>query len=881
MQVVQGQEKTEDSAAAGRTALALLSGIRYSRRMFRCAIPTYSGRALASSLLVLLLAAQAVLGLGASDIPADAPADALMANPVEIQEMQDWVSQVFTGRLPPGRAPAVRVTVRHQDHGSLRFGQSCIETPIQIGKRKFKHGLGTHANSELLLRLPPDAKEFRAFVGLDNNPDTEGVRGSVQFNVELDGRSVFRTPVLRGTNAPVPVKINLPPGTRQLVLKVEATADGSSHDQADWADACVITGDGVVHWADAGSQPFLRSTRPFSFRYGKAGATTVLNSWQRTIETKETPNRIIHQRSWTDPNTSLRVSATAMVFKRYPAVEWMLEFENLGTEDTPLLDQVHAFDTQLITGYHRKPVKLHRLNGDVGGERSFLPIETEIEPGQSVVLTPEGGRSSSGAFPFFNVQYGDEGLITAIGWSGQWRAVLDRAAAGPTNLRIGLERLSLVLRPGEKIRTPRILILAWQGDRLEAHNRFRRLMLFEYTPKLNGRPLAMPVALQCFDRYASTRPDWGTEAGQLQAARAAYNVGCDMHWLDAAWFEGGFPNGVGNWFYPSQRFPNGLKPVSEACHQLGLKFMVWFEPERVAPRSQIARDHPEFVFGGDKGGLFKLGDPAARRWLADLLSRRITEFGMDAYRNDFNIDPLSFWRQADATNRLGLTEIRYVEGLYALWDELLAKHPGLFIDNCASGGRRIDLETCRRSVPLWHSDTGCSPGHADWNQTHVYGLSLYVPLFGACAWTTDAYDLRSSATAGVICQFPVLDETFSIKAARTALAEVKLNQEFWYGDFYPLTPCALGPTALLAWQLHRSDLNAGIVQAFRRDECPYPVLQTGLRGVNPEVSYHLDIFEEGRANQTRTLTGRQLMNNVELRMMKRGTSLLVRYRPQS
>ncbi len=97
---------------------------------------------------------------------------------------------------------------------------------------------------------------------------------------------------------------------------------------------------------------------------------------------------------------------------------------------------------------------------------------------------------------------------------------------------------------------------------------------------------------------------------------------------------------------------------------MGLKFIVWFEPERVAPGTQIAREHPEFVFGGEKGGLFKLSDPAARRWLADLLSRRITEFGIDTYRNDFNIDPLGFWRQADAPDRQGFTEIRYVEGPY-------------------------------------------------------------------------------------------------------------------------------------------------------------------------------------------------------------------------
>jgi alpha-galactosidase len=835
-------------------------------------------RALAPSLFLALLVVPRALAVDAPDIPTDAPQDALMAGPAEIQEMQDWASAAFTGHRPPGREPAVRVELRRQDFSSLRFGQSCIETPIKIRLRKFTHGLGTHANSEIVLHLPPDAKEFKAFAGIDNNFDTGGVRGSAQFSVEIAGKQVFRTRVLRGTNAPAPVNIALPDGTRELTLKVAATPDGPSYAQADWADACIVTTNGTVCWADEDRQPFTATAIPFSFRYGGAASAALLKHWRRAAETNDTPTRTIHEVSWTDPDTHLRLSATVTAFKRYPAVEWVLQFENLGTQDTSLLQDVQALDVQLRTGYYRKPVQLQHLTGDVCSERSFLPLETEVEPGKPVALAPDGGRSSNGAFPFFNVQYGDEGMITAIGWSGQWRTTLDRSAAGPTTLRAGMEKLSLRLHPGEKIRSPRILILPWKGDRLAAHNRFRRLMLFEYAPRQNGRPLRLPVALQCFDRYVGSQPDWGTEAAQVRVAKAAFNAGCDTLWLDAAWFEGGFPNGVGNWFCPTQRFPNGLKPVSDACHQLGLKFLVWFEPERVAPGTQITREHPEFVFGADKGGLFKLGDPAARRWLSDLLSRRITEFGIDTYRNDFNIDPLSYWRNADAADRQGMTEIQYVEGQYALWDELLAGHPGLSIDNCASGGRRIDLETCHRSVPLWHSDTGCSPGHADWNQTQISGLSLYVPLLGACAWTPEAYDLRSAATAGVICQFPVLDKQFSFPAARAALAEVKENAKYWYGDFYPLTPCTLGPGALIAWQLHRSDLNAGIVLAFRHSECPYPVLQTGLHGLNLHASYLVDYFDEARVKQQRTLTGRQLMTNFELRMSKRGTSLLVRYK---
>ena len=174
-----------------------------------------------------------------------------------------------------------------------------------------------------------------------------------------------------------------------------------------------------------------------------------------------------------------------------------------------------------------------------------------------------------------------------------------------------MERTHLRLHPGEAIRSPRILLLAWQGDLLAAHNRFRRLMLYHYVPKEQSRPLAMPIFWQCYDRYHG-HPTWPSEAGQCQAAQVAAKTGCDFLWLDAAWFPGDFPNGVGNWTCKPKEFPRGLKPVSDECHRLGLKFIVWFEPERVAAGTQIAREHPEFVFGGANGGLFKLNNPVAR-----------------------------------------------------------------------------------------------------------------------------------------------------------------------------------------------------------------------------------------------------------------------------
>lgn len=686
---------------------------------------------------------------------------------------------------------------------------------------------------------------------------------------------------------------------------------------SDWASAAFHNASVATRDAQVKSDVFIAPARPFSFRYGGADSRDLLKTWEHRVESKDSADRVQHQVTWTDPSTGLAVIADVTCFKRYPAVEWVLYFENRGTTDTPILENIQAVDTELQTQAVDRPLILHQLIGEAYSERTFLPTQTTIECGKSLTMAPEGGRPSSGAFPFFNSEYAGQGVMTAIGWTGQWAATVARTAEGPTRLTAGMEKTHLRLHPGERIRSPRVLLMPWKGDRLAAHQRFRRLLMFCYTPKQAGHPLQLPFALEALGTYigaewdakvrngwikhpdwsqqaifeAATNavmageikyPDWPTEAGQLALIKKAREIGCDYYWLDAYWFKGGvfgFANGVGNWFCEPKGFPNGLKPLGDAAHQLGMKFILWFEPERVTKGTLISRDpYQKFVWGGYEGGLFKLGDPDARRWMTDLLSQRITEFGVDVFRIDLNMLPLSYWRQADAPDREGMTEIRHVEGFYAMLDELIARHPGLWIDTVASGGRRIDLETVKRSVFLWRSDTACSPGHAEWDQNQSLGLGLYLPLFATGCWTPAAYDVRSAATGGMACEFDYLNATFPLDQAKAALAEAKENQKYWYGDFYPLTPATLAVDQWTAFQLHRADLNAGLVLAFRRSQAPNSVFSVKLGGIDSARNYVVEFIDEARQKVKKTLPGRLLAESLDLSLPNQRSSLVVRYR---
>ena len=647
----------------------------------------------------------------------------------------------------------------------------------------------------------------------------------------------------------------------------------------EWSRAAFTMKD--EHRNDALSSPMNQGI-PFSFQYGGVHSSELLPNWIFEVKDIDKLNRVY---SWTDLKTGLKVSAHVRLFDRFAGVDWVLYFENTGTKNTPLIENVKIIAMGFTLGTDNETVVLHTLNGDTCDEAAWMPLEHPLTAKQSKVFAPHGGRSSNGAFPFWNIQHKkkpdtaqSDGVFVALGWSGQWSAEFTRTSGTDLTVSAGMEKISTVLYPGEKIRSPRVLLMPWKSDRLSAHALFRRLLMYEYAPKMQDNlPQQLLVVGQCFDRYYRKLSGWEKIDGQVAFAQKLHEAGCNAHWFDAAWFPVGFPNGVGNWFSDTENFPQGVEALGKAVHELGMKFILWFEPERVAKGTQIADEHPQYVFGGSNGGLFKLNDPEARQFLTELILTRIKQFGVDVYRQDFNIDPLGFWRANDAPNRQGMTEIRYVEGHYEMWNRFRQEVPGLWIDNCASGGRRIDLETISLSIPLWRSDTNCSPGHPEWNQTQTLGLTQYIPLFACCAWEADPYTARSAATMGPIYQYNFLDNDYDLTLTRASITESQINQKFWYGDFYPLSEVKSGKNNLLAWQLHREDLDAGIIYIFRQGDCPYTGLDLSPYAIDDDATYEITIKRDYSAGSAKTLSGKQFAE-LTIELPEKQSSAMVEYR---
>jgi alpha-galactosidase len=619
-------------------------------------------------------------------------------------------------------------------------------------------------------------------------------------------------------------------------------------------------------------------TFPFSFKLGGKPSGEFMKSWRMSVTEQPLEGgkmqRVIHAQ---DPKTGLQISCVAITYAGLPVIDWTLQITNSGNSDSPIIEDLQGMDHSFVrpAGEKREFVLRHS-KGSRAAAVDFWPTDDVLGPGATFTMGGHGGRPSDYSFPFMNLSWGSGGAIMAIGWSGQWMSRFERDDKDSLRVRTGLEYFHAKLHPGEGIRSPRILLTFWDGeDPLRGHNLFRQFMLSYGIPKIDGEHLIPPIAAS----FAGLN-DY-TESNQLAVAPKYGERGIEAQWIDAGWFVGGWPNGAGTWEPKPESFPRGLGPVGDAIHAAGMKFVLWFEIERVSHGSQIEREHPEWVIGPitEYGGVFNWGIPAARQWMTEKVSEQIRLGHVDIFREDFNMEPLMYWQRDDAPDRLGMTEMRFVEGMYQIWDDLRARHPGLWIDNCASGGRMFDLETATRSISLTQSD---GPYEGDRtvstaviNQLQNDGLNLYLPMHaGANFGIEPSYDFRSGMTSGNVLAWPVDKEP--VEKMRPTINIYKKVRPYFEGDYYPLFDHRLEETVWFGYQLDRPDLQRGMVVLLRRSAALTSKMPVSLHGIDYDAQYKVRDEDTG---ETKVMSG-NLLRTMVVDIAKSSGSKILFYEKQ-
>ena len=631
---------------------------------------------------------------------------------------------------------------------------------------------------------------------------------------------------------------------------------------------------------------------PFSFKCGERSSREWVTTETANIESGDWQHdkTRTHILSWKDVQTSLYCEMTLTEFQDFPAFQWVVRVRNDGQTDSAKVHDFWGIDTCWHAADGAMPI-LHRSVGSPGHEDDFhfmseimhnsmwdkrrrIPMDTPTNArwGQTHAYhLPEDKRSSAVWLPLFNYQTGGDGLITGLGWSGAWRAYFDHQGGGKSTILAGVENFDSILHPGETVRSTLNLTLYWKGEMLHGQNMFRQLVLDHYSPRIDGELVEPPISGVVWGGIPSK------EHLQIIDKIKEYEIPLDVYWFDAGWygtgvipsysvFEGDWGPMAGDW-RPNPNWHNGtLKPVSDAAHEAGMKFLVWVEPCRAIHGRPITLEHPEYFLTGNADGkiregqtlLLDLGKPESLKWAIDVVAGLVRDYSIDWYEEDFNIQPNPYLETAAEPDRWGMNEMRFIEGHFAFWDALSKEFPHLAILNCASGGRRIDLESIMRGQPLWRSDYNCFPeATSDSTQDHSYGIQYWLPIQGSATrgWTIlDTYDARSALNPGMESWLTgkTEPEWLQIKAN---VVQAKRCKKYFFGDYYPLTQQQRNPAAWTAYHLYLPAEQEGMILALRRAKSDVRAMTFDLLTIDPAKRWKFEDYDSG---DTWVVSGKQI-----------------------
>lgn len=576
--------------------------------------------------------------------------------------------------------------------------------------------------------------------------------------------------------------------------------------------------------------------------------------------------------------SGITITPEVKEYKEYDAAEWVLYFENKSDKNSGIFSDILDCDTLLPLelpevkrpGYMTKEgdACVITMTGPVAGtvycendkvsatEFGFNYEYLDKVPDNTKSFCNIGGRSSDGMMPFFDVTASGSGYIVAIGWTGDWKAEFSKKDNG-IYVKTGLKETGFYLKPEEKIRTTSVLIMQYNSDE-DKYNKFRRLIKEHFSHK--ACTSATRDGLMAFEL-------WGGLTSEEMKKRITelknHNVKLEDIWIDAGWygnctkcddaFSGDWGQHTGEWEVNKRVHPQELKDVADCAKEAGMKLMLWFEPERVITGTKIVDEHPDWFLSNpsqDWCYILNYGNDDALAYICNLIADYILKLDLSCYRQDFNIEISEYFRFNDEEDRRGITEIKHIMGMYKMWDYILEKFPGLIIDNCSSGGRRIDIETLKRSIPFFRSDYQCNFNETpEVLQTHN-NLSHYLPYNGCTSKTkNDTYAIRSSYSSswgGAFYNaiFQSMDED-DFSWAKKVTDEYRRIRKYMSCDFYNHGSVVFDDTAWAIWQYHDQYTDGGVVMAFRRSKSPFDRVTIKLKGLLDQKEYTYTNLDDG------------------------------------
>ncbi|HKD47226.1 MAG TPA: alpha-galactosidase [Rhizomicrobium sp.] len=549
------------------------------------------------------------------------------------------------------------------------------------------------------------------------------------------------------------------------------------------------------------------------------------------------------------------------------------------TKATVRIDQAFsaAWSLPPQNDYH-----LHYLTGRWAAEWTLQ--DRALTQGATVI---ESRRGSTGmqANPWFAIDRA--GISTeengpvwfgALAWSGSWRISVDRDPLGDVRVAGGFNPFDFAyqLKPGESLETP-VFYGGYSNQGMGGASRL--LHRFEITNILPQKPepKLRPVLYNSWEATEFAVD----EKGQMALAEKAARIGVERFVMDDGWF--GARNsdhaGLGDWTVNPAKFPNGLKPLIDKVHSLGMEFGLWVEPEMVNPDSELYRAHPDWVMNfpgrprseGRNQLVLNLARPDVRdyilRAMDDLLSKNDIQFLKWDYNRNWS-EP--GWPEVDSQSQPEIY-VTYVKNLYGLMTELRRRHPKLEIEDCSGGAGRVDLGILSLTDQVWASDNTDPFDRLSIQDgfTHAYAPGVMMD------WVTDSPNWVNNRSTSLNYRFLSAmqgglgiganlnkwsDAEFT-DATRLVAAYKHVRKTVQQGDLYrlirPEDPSGRFATFYVSPDKRQAVLFAFLHSSTKLDQ--QPAIQ--VRGLDPQKAYRVRPVESASGAESQTQSGAYWMGH--------------------
>jgi alpha-galactosidase len=515
------------------------------------------------------------------------------------------------------------------------------------------------------------------------------------------------------------------------------------------------------------------------------------------------------------------------------------------------------------------PYTLNYLTGRWAGEWTL-----NQEPLGAGARVMESRRGSTGhqANPWFALSAGqadeDHGEVWfgALAWSGSWRITVEKDQLDAARITGGFNPFDfgLLLHPGQRLETP-VFYGGYTPHGLgEASRTLHRFELDRILPRTAGlpegaRPRPRPVIYNSWEATGFRV----NEAGQMALAEKAAALGVDRFVMDDGWFGQRKDDhaGLGDWYVNKEKFPNGLKPLIDKVHALGMDFGLWVEPEMVNPDSDLYRKHPDWVLAFPERQrieqrnqlVLNLARPDVRAYVFGFLDKLLTENDIAFLKWDYNRN----WSQPGWSQLAPAEQKRvyvdYTRNLYEILAELRHKHPKVEIESCSGGGGRVDLGILRYTDEVWPSDNTDPFDRLTLQNGFTYAYTPQVMM----AWVTDSphwmnkrttslsYRMLSSmqGSLGIGANIAAWTPEEMALVKRLIAAYKQVQPTIVQGDLYRLISPVNG-SEFSSTETVKPDKSQAVVFAFvhsTQEGRGFPLLK--LKGLDPAAEYTLTAIE--------------------------------------